>query len=188
MSQLTLRFECTGPFDVVLNSLTSPGMVAATLACVGLGGRLAEISKRDVWSPARVAQERPDLRYQLVAIDFLPVEVTPCLTRTRPWPPDAEPALEMLADPREMTLIPLLPCKQVLQRSFSHTSKLLARGQVASVQGLAYPFSNAVTALRHFAHARHIGKIGLHMPEPAAMPGGATGQAQVIICIVATPS
>jgi hypothetical protein len=51
-------------------------MVAATLACVACGGRLAEISKRDIWSPARVAQERPDLRYQLVAIDFLPIEVT----------------------------------------------------------------------------------------------------------------
>jgi len=60
---------------VALNSLTSPGMVAATLSCLARGGRLAEISKRDIWSPARVAQERPDLRYQLVAIDFLPVEV-----------------------------------------------------------------------------------------------------------------
>jgi len=56
----------------VLNSLTSPGMVAATLAGVAHGGKVAEISKRDIWSPARVAQERPDVRYQLVAIDFLP--------------------------------------------------------------------------------------------------------------------
>ena len=52
-------------------------MVAATLACVARGGHLAEISKRDIWSPARVVQERPDLRYQLVAIDFLPAEVMP---------------------------------------------------------------------------------------------------------------
>ena len=66
----------TGPFEVALNSLTSPGMVASTLSCLARGGRLAEISKRDIWSPARVAQERPDLRYQLVAIDFLPVEVS----------------------------------------------------------------------------------------------------------------
>ena len=58
-------------------------MVAATLACIARGGRLAEISKRDIWSPARVAQERPDLRYQLVAIDFLPVEVTPHDASTR---------------------------------------------------------------------------------------------------------
>ena len=70
---------------------------------------------------------------------------------------------------------------QVLQRSFARTSELLARGQVASVQGLAYPFSGAVTALRHFAHARHVGKILLHMPEPATVPSGATGLAQVMM-------
>lgn len=64
-----------GPVSAALNSLTSPGMVAATLACLGLGGRLAEISKRDIWSPARVAQERPDVAYSLIAIDFLPPTV-----------------------------------------------------------------------------------------------------------------
>ena len=73
---LRLKHAAAGAFDVALNSLTSPGMVAATLSCLALGGRMAEISKRDIWSPARVAQERPDMRYQLVAIDFLPVEVT----------------------------------------------------------------------------------------------------------------
>lgn len=36
---------------------------------------MAEISKRDIWSPERVAQERPDVNYRLVAIDFLTVEV-----------------------------------------------------------------------------------------------------------------
>ena len=39
------------------------------------GGKLAEISKRDIWSPQRVAQERPDVLCQLVAIDFLPTQV-----------------------------------------------------------------------------------------------------------------
>ena len=64
----------------------------------------------------------------------------------------------------------LLRCMQVLQRSFSRTSELLARGQVASVQGLAYPFSGAVTALRQFAHARHVGKIMLHLPGAGRRP------------------
>lgn len=36
---------------------------------------MREISKRDIWSPARVAQERPDIDYKLIAIDFLPVQV-----------------------------------------------------------------------------------------------------------------
>ena len=61
--------------QAALNSLTSPGMVAATLACLARGGQLAEIGKRGVWSPARVAQERPDVAYRLVAIDFLPLPV-----------------------------------------------------------------------------------------------------------------
>ena len=61
--------------DFALNSLTSPAMVAATLASLAPNGRLAEISKRDIWSPQRVAQERPDVAYNLIAIDFLSPEV-----------------------------------------------------------------------------------------------------------------
>jgi hypothetical protein len=45
-------------------------MVAASLACLARGGRFVEVGKRDIWSPQRVAQERPDLAYRLVAIDF----------------------------------------------------------------------------------------------------------------------
>ena len=64
-----------GPVNLVLNSLTSPGMVAATLVTLALGAKFAEIGKREIWSPQRVAQERPDVAYQLVAIDFLPLPV-----------------------------------------------------------------------------------------------------------------
>ena len=45
-----------GGVSVVLNSLTSSGMVAGSLAALGPGGRFVEISKRDIWSAARVAQ------------------------------------------------------------------------------------------------------------------------------------
>ena len=45
-------------------------MVAASLACLGGGGSFVEVGKRDIWSPQRVAQERPDIKYNLVAIDF----------------------------------------------------------------------------------------------------------------------
>ena len=41
---------------VALNSLTSPGMVAASLACLAPGSRLVEVGKRGIWSAARVAQ------------------------------------------------------------------------------------------------------------------------------------
>ena len=50
-------------------------MVAATIASLGSHAHLAEISKRDIWSPQRVSQERPDVTYKLIAIDFLPTQV-----------------------------------------------------------------------------------------------------------------
>ncbi len=65
-----------GAYDVVLNSLTSPGMVAASLAGLSRGGRWVEIGKRDIWSAARVQSERPDVRYGLLAVDFLPPQAS----------------------------------------------------------------------------------------------------------------
>ncbi len=47
-------------------------MVAASLAALVHGGALVEVGKRGIWSPARVAQDRPDAAYHLVAIDFWP--------------------------------------------------------------------------------------------------------------------
>ena len=61
--------------SAVLNSLTSPGMVAASLATLEPSGQFVEIGKRDIWSVARVAQERPDASYHCVAVDFLPNSV-----------------------------------------------------------------------------------------------------------------
>lgn len=58
-----------------LNSLTSPGMVAASLTTLQPGSQFVEIGKRDIWSAARVAQERPDVAYHFVAVDFLPKHV-----------------------------------------------------------------------------------------------------------------
>ena len=154
-----------GGVDVVLNSLTSPGepwgccparqlrlgllgarlrgdihplpaahagMVAATLACLSPGARFAEIGKRDIWTAARIAQERPDVRYSLVAIDFLP------------------PA--------------------VLQSSLAQLGAMLAGGRVAPLQSLTYSFEHAAAAFRQFAHAQHVGKIGMAMPTPPDAP------------------
>ena len=63
------------PIQFALNSLTSPAMVAATLASLGPHAHLAEIGKRDIWSTQRVLQERADLTYKIIAIDFLPPPV-----------------------------------------------------------------------------------------------------------------
>lgn len=59
-----------GGLTAVLNSLTSPGMVAASMALLARGGQIVELGKRDIWSPQRAAQERPDALYHLFALDF----------------------------------------------------------------------------------------------------------------------
>lgn len=55
--------------DVVLNSLTSEGFIEATLKATAKNGRFAEIAKRDVWTPEQMAQARPDIAYEIVALD-----------------------------------------------------------------------------------------------------------------------
>jgi NADPH:quinone reductase-like Zn-dependent oxidoreductase len=67
--------SCRGGVDVVLNSLTSPGMVGGSLSVLKAGGRFVEIGKRDIWAPAAVAADRPDVSFSLLAVDFLPGSV-----------------------------------------------------------------------------------------------------------------
>ena len=50
-------------------------MVAASFAVLEMGAHFVEVAKRDIWSPQRAAQERPDLAFHLVAIDFWTPEV-----------------------------------------------------------------------------------------------------------------
>lgn len=55
--------------DVVLNSLTNEGFIEATLRATAQGGRFAEIAKRDIWTPEQMAEARPDIAYEIVALD-----------------------------------------------------------------------------------------------------------------------
>ena len=55
--------------DVVLNSLTNEGFVEATVRATAQGGRFAEIAKRDIWTHAQMAAARPDIDYEIVALD-----------------------------------------------------------------------------------------------------------------------
>ena len=63
--------------DVVLNTLTSSGMVAGSLAALGAGGRFVEISKRDIWSTARLAQGELRLGAAVAAVQ-LTISVHAC--------------------------------------------------------------------------------------------------------------
>ena len=55
--------------DVVLNSLTNEGFLDATVRATAHGGRFAEIAKRDIWTPEQMAAVRPDIAYEIVALD-----------------------------------------------------------------------------------------------------------------------
>jgi NADPH:quinone reductase-like Zn-dependent oxidoreductase len=55
--------------DVVLNSLTNEGFVEATVRATAKGGRFAEIAKRDIWTAEQMAAVRPDIDYEIVALD-----------------------------------------------------------------------------------------------------------------------
>ena len=55
--------------DVVLNSLTNEGFVEATVRATARNGRFVEIAKRDIWSPEKMAAARPDIAYDILALD-----------------------------------------------------------------------------------------------------------------------
>src|SRR6516164_6981966 len=55
--------------DVVLNSLTNDGFIEATVRVTAQGGRFAEIAKRDIWTPEQMAAARPDIDYEIIALD-----------------------------------------------------------------------------------------------------------------------
>jgi acyl transferase domain-containing protein/NADPH:quinone reductase-like Zn-dependent oxidoreductase/acyl carrier protein len=55
--------------DVVLNSLTGPGFIEATLRATAQNGRFAEIAKRDIWTAEQMADARSDIAYEIVALD-----------------------------------------------------------------------------------------------------------------------
>jgi acyl transferase domain-containing protein/NADPH:quinone reductase-like Zn-dependent oxidoreductase/acyl carrier protein len=55
--------------DVVLNSLTNEGFIAATVRATAQGGRFAEIAKRDIWTAEQMAAARPDIDYEIIALD-----------------------------------------------------------------------------------------------------------------------
>lgn len=60
--------------DVVLNSLTNEGFIEATVRATAQHGRFVEIAKRDIWTREQMAAARPDIAYEIVALDWACVE------------------------------------------------------------------------------------------------------------------
>ncbi|TYB85037.1 type I polyketide synthase [Oceaniovalibus sp. ACAM 378] len=113
--------------DLALNSLAGE-FIDATVACLAPTGRLVEIGKRDLWTPARFAEHRPEGSYQIVdlaAIRAESPEVSDALFlqvmeaarggKIRPLPVTTFPlnhaseAFEFMAQARHIGKIVLLP-------------------------------------------------------------------------------
>lgn len=99
-----------GGASVALNTLTSSGMVAGSLATLKWGGSFVEISKRDIKSAARVAQGRWLIWLSNVA-SFRAVLRACCLHSSRsssPFQPQSAPTSTTLC--WRLTLCRRLPC------------------------------------------------------------------------------
>ena len=60
--------------DVVLNSLTNEGFIEATVRATAQNGRFVEIAKRDIWTREQMTAARPDIAYEIVALDWACVQ------------------------------------------------------------------------------------------------------------------
>ncbi len=107
--------------DVVLNSLTGPGYIEASLSCLAPRGRFVEMGRRDISTTEQMASARPDVAYSILEVDALKrrdpaiagaslrrvmdrvanEELTP-LTSTR-WPmTEIVPAMEFMRSARHI--------------------------------------------------------------------------------------
>ncbi len=60
-----------GGVDVVLNSLTGPGFIDASLSCLAEGGRFVEMARVDILSKEEMLSARPDVAYWILELDVL---------------------------------------------------------------------------------------------------------------------
>ena len=57
--------------QVLLNSLTGPGFIEASLSCLAPGGRFVELGAREIWSEEAMSAARPDVDYSILRLDVL---------------------------------------------------------------------------------------------------------------------
>lgn len=130
--------------DVVLNSLTSEGFIEATLKATARNGRFAEIAKRDIWSPEQMAEARPDVSYEIVALDTV-----------------------MFTEPDRIRDL-LIEISDGLAAGIDSSRERSSVGVWKPLPAEIYPMTEARTAFRRMQQARHIGKIVCQLPNPLA--------------------
>ncbi|WP_237572908.1 type I polyketide synthase [Mycolicibacterium lacusdiani] len=147
--------------DVVLNSLTNEGFIEATLRATAKGGRFAEIAKRDIWSPDQMAQARPDIAYEIVALDTVmltePERIRDLLTEV------SEGLAEGVWTPLPAEIYPLTEARAAFRRmqQARHIGKIV----------LQIPEPLAPRADRSYLITGGLGAIGLHTASYLAQLG-----------------
>ncbi|BDA51455.1 probable oleandomycin polyketide synthase, modules 5 and 6 [Coccomyxa sp. Obi] len=124
------------------------GMVAASIAVLEMGAHFVEVAKRDIWSPQRAAQERPDLAYHLIAIDF--------------WTP--------------ATTVEAAHNKVRTSVSVSCCAACNLFSTIKPLPPIVYSLRDAPAALRQLSAAKHIGKIVVEAPRALPVPHQAEGR------------
>jgi NADPH:quinone reductase-like Zn-dependent oxidoreductase len=178
-----------GGVDIVLNSLTSSGMVAGSLAALRRGGRFVEISKRDIWSPARMAQGGwAGLLIQ--SSHALPSLL--CIRSAPPLPPGTNAPPNPLAERPDVAFsllaVDFLP-PAVIHRTLADVASALAEGIIAPLRHITHSLGAAATAFRQMVQASHVGKVvvcpgGRAVEGPRSLRTVAiTGGSRLRVCV-----
>ena len=161
---------------MALNTLTSSGMVAASLAALTPGASLVEISKRGIWSAARVAQGA--LGHGAAAAEE--AAARHCLQRALPAVMIHDPPPPALAtsyrtaerpDVRYSLLAVDFMSPPAMHASLMRLSAGLAANQLRPLPLIAHGMGAVAAALRQMSQARHVGKVVVR--HPPAQPAGA---------------
>ena len=128
--------------DVVLNSLTSEGFLEATVRATAQNGRFLEIAKRDIWTPEQMAAARPDIAYEIVALDTV-----------------------TLQEPERIRSL-LTEVSEGLAAAVDSSRKRSSVAKWVPLPAEIYPLTEARAAFRRMQQARHIGKIVCQVPNP----------------------
>jgi malonyl CoA-acyl carrier protein transacylase/short-subunit dehydrogenase/acyl carrier protein len=147
--------------DVVLNSLTNEGFVDATVRATARNGRFAEIAKRDIWTPEQMAAIRPDIAYEIVALDATTVYEPERIRELLAEVSDGLTSGEWTSLPAE--IYPLTEAKTAFRRmqQARHIGKIV----------LQMPNALQPRVDRSYLVTGGLGAIGLHMAGYLAQLG-----------------
>ena len=147
--------------DVVLNSLTNEGFLEATVRATAKNGRFAEIAKRDIWTPEQMAAVRPDIAYEIVALDVTTLQTPAHIKRLLTEVSDGLAKGEWKPLPAE--IYPLTEARAAFRRmqQARHIGKIV----------LQIPSRLQPRADRSYLITGGLGAIGLHTASYLAQLG-----------------